>query len=85
MSASVPHLLVTVLLQRWLPVALLPLCSLLLFLFGLGGQHELLRYLLLGDELGDGARLPGGGRDMKPGWGGQVNASANHCEHVALC
>lgn len=53
-----PHLLVTVLLQRRLSVALLPLCSLLLFLFGLCGQHELLRYLLLGD----GARLPGGRR-----------------------
>lgn len=53
-----PHLLVTVLLQRGLSVALLPLCSLLLFLLGLCGQHELLRYLLLGD----GARLPGGRR-----------------------
>lgn len=51
-----PHLLVTVLLQRRLSVALLPLRSLLLFLFGLRGQDELLRYLLLGD----GARLPGG-------------------------
>ncbi len=48
----------TVLLERRLSVALLPLYSLLLFLFGLRGQHKLLRYLLLRDELGDGTRLP---------------------------
>lgn len=53
-----PHLLVTVLLERRLPVALLPLGSLLLLLLGLRGQHELLRYLLLRDELRDGTRLP---------------------------
>lgn len=58
MSACLPHLLVTVLLERRLSVALLPLYSLLLFLFGLRGQHKLLRYLLLRDELGDGTRLP---------------------------
>lgn len=48
----------TVLLERRLPVALLPLGSLLLLLLGLRGQHELLRYLLLRDELRDGTRLP---------------------------
>lgn len=48
----------TVLLERRLSVALLPLHSLFLFLFGLRGQHKLLRYLLLRDELGDGTRLP---------------------------
>lgn len=58
-SACLPHLLVTVLLERWLFVALLPLYSLFLFLFGLRGQHELLSYLLLRDELGDRTRFPG--------------------------
>lgn len=58
MSVCLPHLLVTVLLECRLSVALLPLYSLSLFLFGLRGQHKLLRYLLLGDELGDGTRLP---------------------------
>lgn len=66
-----PHLLVTVLLQRRLSVALLPLRSLLLFLFGLRGQHELLGYLLLGD----GARLPGG----EGGGGGRLITGEQRC------
>lgn len=63
----------TVLLERRLSVALLPLYPLLLFLFGLRGQHELLRYLLLRDELGDGARFPDPGerkREIDIGGGG---------------
>lgn len=54
----------TVLFLRRLPFALVPLNSLFLLFFGLRRQHELLRYLLLRDELRDGARLPepaGGG------------------------
>lgn len=57
-STRLPHLLVIVLLECRLPVTLLPFRPLLLLLFGLRGQHELLRYLLLRDELGDGTRLP---------------------------
>lgn len=71
-----PHLLVTVLLQRRLSVALLPLRSLLLFLFGLRGQHELLRYLLLGD----GARLPGAG-----GGGESGRLITGEKRHVVSC
>lgn len=67
-SAYLPHLLVAVFLKRWLSVALLLLYSLLLFFFGLRGQHELLRYLLLGDELGDRTWLPDpGGRRVEKG------------------
>lgn len=47
-----------VLLECRLPVALLPLGSLLLLLLGLRGQHELLRYLLLRHQLRHGTRLP---------------------------
>lgn len=57
----------TVLLKRWLPVALLSLYPLFLFLFGLRGQHELLRYLLLRDELRDGTRLPDEEEEMGKG------------------
>lgn len=53
-----PHLFVAVLLERRLPVALLPLGSLLLLLLGLRGQYKLLRYLLLRYQLRHGTRLP---------------------------
>lgn len=46
-SACLPHLFVTVLLERWLSVILLPLHPLLFLFLGLGRQHKLLRYLLL--------------------------------------
>lgn len=91
----------TVLLERRLPVALLPLRSLLLFLLGLRGQHKLLRYLLLRDELRDGTRLPDpeggkggwretGGADTEVGgnWERtewQINERENHGEHTASC
>lgn len=55
---TLPHLLVTVLLGRWLSFALVLLNPLLLFLFGLRRQNKLLRYLLLRDELRDGTRFP---------------------------
>lgn len=93
--SCLPHLLVTVLLERRLSVALLPLYPLLLFLFGLWGQHELLRYLLLRDELGDGARFPDPGerkREIDIGGGGegrdrvwQINERENHGGHMASC
>lgn len=85
----------TVLLERRLSVALLPLGSLLLLLLGLGGQHKLLRYLLLRDELGDGTRLPDpwreglgnrhnrGERKGETEW--QINERENHGEPAASC
>lgn len=90
MSACLPHLLVTVLLERRLSVALLPLYSLLLLLFGLRGQHKLLRYLLLRDELGDGTGLPDPveGDKEREWWDDrvwQINERENHSEHMASC
>jgi len=99
-SACSPHLLVTVLLERRLSVALLPLDSLLLLLLGLRGQHKLLRYLLLRDELGDGTRLPDPGRGGGAGRGSgvrmgghkegrdrvwQINEREHRGEHTAPC
>ena len=56
----------TVLLERrGLSLALLSLDPLLLLLLGLRGGGELLRYLLLGDQLGDRARLPVRGRERE--------------------
>lgn len=89
-SVCLPHLLVTVLLECWVPVGLLSLYPFFLFLLGLRRQHELLSYLLLRDELGDGTRFPawvGWGRGEGDGEGHvwQINEKENRREHMAPC
>lgn len=69
-DSCLPHLLMTVFLECRLFVTLLLLDPFLLLFFGLGRQHKLLRYLLLGDELGDGTRLPASDRKGRRERGG---------------
>lgn len=68
-GGCLPHLLITVLLECRLFVTLLLLDPFLFLFFGLRRQHKLLRYLLLGDKLGDGTRLPAS--DRKESGGGR--------------